>query len=149
MPWTPNVRRLSGVLLNPQMLRLTRLEQYPDITEDDFIDFAEELVGNQVDIRMLQLAPGAVVTYVKNIEQNASVVGHDLLGDPARRELVEESIRTREFVMAGPLDLIQGGKAAIARPPIVVPLRVSTMSRKSSDIRSRESVPRVLTGNTF
>ncbi|RVU37759.1 response regulator [Hwanghaeella grinnelliae] len=120
-----DLNRLAGSLeqiLNHH-LNLTRalaafVRTNPEITEDQFNAYADELVRGEVGIRSLQLAPDGVVTYVTNIEENARALGHDLLADPNRRDLVLKSIQNKEFVIAGPIDLIQGGKAVIARQPI-------------------------------
>lgn len=89
-----------------------------DFSQEEFDAFAEALEGDFTGIRSLQLAPNAVVTYLTNIEQNQAALGHDLLGDANRRSLAEKAIQTRQYVIAGPLDLIQGGRALIARLPI-------------------------------
>lgn len=120
-----DVDLLAGRLeqsLNHQ-LQLTRglaafVKSDPDFDEQDFDAFAEALVDGQNGIRSLQLAPKAVVRFVTNKNENVKALGHDLLADPKRRPLVEKAIRERKYVIAGPVDLIQGGKAIIARLPI-------------------------------
>lgn len=69
-------------------------------------------------IMSLQLAPDAVVTFVTNIDRNRKAVGHDLLVDDERRDQVLETIQKRTIIVAGPLTLIQGGEAIIARQAI-------------------------------
>lgn len=108
-------------------LQLTRglaafVQSRPNFSEQDFDRFANALVGDQRGIRSLQLAPNAVVRYITNKQVNAKAIGHDLLGDPRRRPLVQQAIDNREYVIAGPINLIQGGKAVIARLPIFLPL---------------------------
>lgn len=85
----------------------------------NFYQFAEALMRTGVaGIRSLQLSPGAVVRYVYPYKSNEKVMGHDLLADPARREAVLRAIEQRMFIVAGPLDLLQGGRGLIARLPI-------------------------------
>lgn len=94
-------------------------KSHPDVTHDDFKAFAEGLMQTNIEgIRSLQLAPQAVVRHVYPIKGNEAVIGHDLLGDPRRREAVERTIRERLFVVAGPVKLIQGGSGLIARLPL-------------------------------
>ena len=93
----------------------------PDFTEQDFERFASALSENQKGIRSLQLAPNAVVTYMTNKAQNAKAIGHDLLADPNRKDNVLKAINNREYLVTGPLNLIQGGVAFIARLPIYLP----------------------------
>ena len=92
----------------------------PDLDQNTFERFARDLVGEQKGIRSLQLAPDAVVTYVHPQETNRAAIGHDLLADPARRDAAERAIRERQFVLAGPVTLRQGGVAVIGRLPLYV-----------------------------
>ncbi|MCG8543963.1 MAG: ATP-binding protein [Alphaproteobacteria bacterium] len=106
-------------------LQLTRglaafVHSQPDFTEEDFERFANALSGDQNGIRSLQLAPDGVITYITNKAENDSVLGHDLLRDPKRGHLVHDAIDKRKYVIAGPINLLQGGVAIIARQPIFV-----------------------------
>lgn len=90
-------------------------------TQDEFDRFANSLRKDQTGLRSLQLAPNGVVTYVTDIEDNRGALGHNLFSDPKRRHLVEKAVDERRYIVAGPIDLIQGGKAIIARLPIFLP----------------------------
>ncbi len=90
-------------------------------TEGEFEEFAEALQGDLTGIRSLQLAPDAVVSYLTRRDANEGVLGHDLLADPERRDIVRRSIDRREYIIAGPLPLIQGGTGLIGRYPIYLP----------------------------
>lgn len=88
---------------------------------EEFDTFASMLQRDLPGIISLQLAPNGVVTYLTDIERNQKALGHDLLKDPARRHLAEQSIRENSYIIAGPIDLIQGGQAIIARRPLYLP----------------------------
>lgn len=88
------------------------------VDEAVFQKFAAALQGNQAGIRSLQLAPKGVVTHVYPLQGNEAARGHDLLADPARRDAAMRAITNREFVIAGPLRLRQGGVALVGRLPI-------------------------------
>ena len=88
------------------------------IDADEFERFASLLRSNLDAIVSLQLAPNGVVTYLTDLERNRAALGHDLFADPRRRPTVERSIRERRYIIAGPIKLIQGGEAVIARKPI-------------------------------
>jgi len=89
-----------------------------DITESEFQKFATAAIGDLPGIKSLQLAPNAVVKYVTNKSENEKAIGHDLRGDPKRRALVQLAIDEKRYVIAGPLNLVQGGRAIIGRKPI-------------------------------
>ncbi|PCJ33715.1 MAG: hypothetical protein COA93_06620, partial [Alphaproteobacteria bacterium] len=59
--------------------------------------------------------------YVTNLERNSKIIGHNLFADENRRSLVEESVRDKSYIIAGPINLIQGGVAIIARRPLFFP----------------------------
>ncbi|MFT5286656.1 MAG: signal transduction histidine kinase [Planctomycetota bacterium] len=87
-------------------------------SDEEFQRFASGMLSDYTGIRSLQLAPDAVVRYLTNPEENEAARGHDLLRDPARAKQVRSAIERMEYIIAGPLKLIQGGIAIIGRLPI-------------------------------
>ncbi len=91
------------------------------INDEYFQIFAAELAKNTTSLRSLQLAPNGIVTHVWPRGPNAKAIGHDLLADPERRQAAELAINAKAMWLAGPVNLIQGGVALIARQPIFMP----------------------------
>ncbi len=89
--------------------------------QEAFSRFAAQIGRNVSGVSSLQLAPDGIVTYVWPLETNKAAIGHNLLGDPDRAEAARRAIESRSTWIAGPLDLIQGGTALIARQPIFLP----------------------------
>jgi diguanylate cyclase (GGDEF)-like protein len=89
-----------------------------EFTPEEFDRFATMLKQELEGVISLQLAPNGVVTYLTDLERNRRALGHDLLADPKRRSIAEKSIRDRSYIIAGPINLIQGGRAIIARRPM-------------------------------
>lgn len=83
-----------------------------------FDRFAHSLEANAPSALSLQLAPSGIITYLTQLDRNRRALGHDLLKDDQRRGQLIEIIRQRSIDVAGPLDLIQGGKALIVRKAI-------------------------------
>ncbi len=94
--------------------------QERQIFQTQFDHFTTSLSEQVAGILSLQLAPDGVVTYLTDVEQNRKAIGHDLLADDERRQQVLETIQQRGVIVAGPLELIQGGEAIIARQAIFV-----------------------------
>jgi len=122
------VRQISSLLTSAMNVRLSltnSLTAYVktniEFTVEDFDIYASTLKQDLSGIRSLQLAPGGIVTYLTDVKDNRAAMGHNLLQDPKRREVAEKSIRDKSYIIAGPLDLIQGGRAIIARRPIFLP----------------------------
>lgn len=124
-------QRLQGLVITMQSmldseLRLTdSLEAFvmarQDFSTQEFTRFANRIVEKSNFVSSLQLAPGGVVTYVTNPERNWKAIGHNLLQDPKRKQGVMDAILKRRTIVDGPLQLIQGGHALIARTPIYIP----------------------------
>jgi len=93
----------------------------PNFSPRDFYIFAKDLNEGHDGIRSLQLAPQAVVKYVYPLKGNEAALGHDLLADPKRKDVVLKSIKTHQFILTGPVKLRQGGRAVIGRHPIFLP----------------------------
>ncbi len=92
-----------------------------DRLKREFKLFAETLESNSDDIISLQLAPDGIVTYVTNEERNKAALGHDLFTNDSRREQSLNTLRSKTQLVAGPLTLLQGGEAIIARRSIIIP----------------------------
>lgn len=91
---------------------------FPEVDEQRFALFSEDLMRLHQGIRALQLAPRATVRFSQPLAGNEAALGHDLLADPERAPAVRQAIATLQTVLAGPFELRQGGLAAVARKPI-------------------------------
>ncbi|GEM_PF-714542 len=91
---------------------------HPAVTDGEFQPFAEALLRQQSGVRSVQLAKDSVVTHLYPSKNNRPALGLRLLELPAQREAVRRAIETRKTVVAGPLNLVQGGAAFVSRTPI-------------------------------
>ncbi|MBA5776103.1 sensor domain-containing diguanylate cyclase [Stappia sp. F7233] len=92
----------------------------PDLSESEFQRFAAETVAIARNVRNVALAPDNVIRFVHPLAGNEAVVGLDYRANPVQWPSVERAIKERATVVAGPVDLVQGGQALIARTPIFV-----------------------------
>jgi len=91
-----------------------------DWTPERFEETATALARWYPDVDCFQLAPAGVVRHIHPLAGHEGAVGHDLLADPGRRPAAQAAIDSGELTLAGPVDLIQGGRAVIGRLPIFV-----------------------------
>ena len=89
-----------------------------DINGEQFATLTRSMLISRPSIREVQLSPNAEVKYVYPLEGNESIIGLKLREIPGQKEVVERSIKSGEMIMAGPLNLLQGGKGLIARKPL-------------------------------
>jgi len=92
----------------------------PELTQDDFAKAVEVQFRGQHDLQNIVLARDLVMQYVYPLEGNEAVLGIDYRDLPGQLEAVERAIQLDEIVLAGPLELLQGGRGIIARIPITV-----------------------------
>ena len=104
-------RELSRSLSAPLALA-TILKQNKSIP--NFEAVAEDLIQRYGGISSLQLAPKAIVSKIYPLQGNEPAIGHDLSKKPKAISAIE----SKQLVLEGPIDLIQGGTAVLGRYPV-------------------------------
>jgi two-component system sensor histidine kinase ChiS len=111
--------------LNSRLYLVSGLTAYttlnPDIEIDEFQSLARVLVEGHTGIRSIQLAKDSIVSHIYPLSGNEEAIGLKLLEHPKQRFAAERAISTKKTVVAGPVNLVQGGKAFISRTPIFIP----------------------------
>jgi diguanylate cyclase (GGDEF)-like protein len=90
----------------------------PYITQAHFADLAANLLMERSQIRNIAGAPGLVVSLMYPMKGNEKALGLDYRQNGQQRETALRARDRRELVLAGPLDLVQGGRAFIVRFPV-------------------------------
>jgi sensor domain CHASE-containing protein len=98
----------------------------PDITEPEFQELTKKLIGKDSVIHTMSLAKDCIIGAMYPREGNEAAIGLDLLDHKARREIVEETIQTKNTFVAGPVELMEGGIAFISYTPIFVPVNIDS-----------------------
>ncbi|MBT0663632.1 response regulator [Geobacter pelophilus] len=84
----------------------------------NFPQLATEMLTLYPGIGNLQIAPKGIVSQIVPLAGNEKAIGHNLLEDTKRNKEALQAVQTRALTLAGPFELIQGGKATIGRLPI-------------------------------
>jgi len=92
----------------------------PDLSQEEFAAYARNVIAREPSLRNLAAAPGLVVRYVYPREGNEAVLGLDYRANPAQREVAERVLQSGDLVVAGPVELVQGGTALIGRAPVYI-----------------------------
>ena len=91
----------------------------PDLGDPERFDtLLEQLYQQGDDIRNIGVAPGSQISHVYPVEGNEGALGLRYEDVPEQYVSVELAIRTRQSVLAGPVDLVQGGRGLIDRTPV-------------------------------
>lgn len=115
--------RLEGQLnANLIILRALRAEitLNPNIDQRRFDRIAEELLNDELQVRHLAIAPDLIIRSIYPLAGNENAIGFDYRDNPAQLTTVEQAIESRQMVLAGPLELVQGGEALVARMPLFI-----------------------------
>ncbi len=91
----------------------------PDYTRAQFDQVAASLVRMRPSIISVALAPDNVIRQIYPEKGNEKALGLNYLDTPGQRDAVLRLIREKLPVIAGPLDLVQGGTGLINRIPIL------------------------------
>lgn len=96
---------------------------HPYVDDADFQRFAAEIIAGNPSIRNIALAPGNVIRFIHPVKGNERAIGLDYTRNKAQWPAVERAINLRSAVVAGPVNLVQGGLALISRTPIFLARR--------------------------
>ncbi len=113
--------KLQGnVNSNIQLVRglVAMMSIEPDMSPARFASLAAALMEGGSQLRLVAAAPDLVVTMLYPLEGNEAALGLDYSRNDAQREAALRARDTGELILAGPVDLVQGGAGFIARFPV-------------------------------
>lgn len=107
---------------NLQLVRglVGTLRTEPDMTQQRFAELAENLFGKQSQLRNVSGAPNFVISLMYPLAGNENAIGLDYSKNDRQREAVLKAREDGELVLAGPIDLVQGGAGFIGRFPVFI-----------------------------
>jgi len=111
---------LSGNLLMVRGLSAV-IAANPDIDQAAFAQIASGMITAQHALRNIAGAPDLVIGLMHPVEGNEAAIGLDYRTHPTQRAAALRAVETRRTVVAGPLELVQGGLGLIAREPVFLP----------------------------
>lgn len=86
--------------------------------DQHFVAIAETVLLRYRGISNFDIAPFAVVKYKVPLKGNEGAIGHAMFSDPNRINATLATVRAGKALLDGPLKLMQGGQAVIARYPV-------------------------------
>ncbi len=107
----------ASTSLTQGLISVVRLQG--DITASQFTALAATLLERQPAIRNIALAPGNVIRFVYPLQGNEATLGLDDTRSPDQRDAVLSAMAQRRTIVAGPVNLVQGGTGIIARTPVI------------------------------
>jgi diguanylate cyclase (GGDEF)-like protein len=113
--------RLEGNLNgNFQLVQglLATLVTEPRMDQARFAELASGLFMQKSQLRNIAAAPGLIVSMVYPLAGNEKAMGLDYTKNEAQKLAAYRARDTHTLVLAGPLDLVQGGSGVIGRFPV-------------------------------
>ncbi len=117
--------QLEGSLNAPlQMTRglVATLSTEPDMSQRRFAWLASKVVGTLDGIRNVATARDLIVNLVYPLEGNEAALGLNYAAQPAQSAAAFHVRDTGEFILTGPVELVQGGVGVIGRFPVFTAL---------------------------
>ncbi|PCK33757.1 diguanylate cyclase domain-containing protein [Pseudoalteromonas piscicida] len=90
----------------------------PKFTVENWPQVVSKVVEKSTLIRHVGLAPNNIISHVYPVEGNRAAIGFDFRTNPEQFRTVELARTSKQVFIAGPLQLVQGGEALIARFPV-------------------------------
>jgi len=97
---------------------MAHVSTHPDIDENEFNQIAREIIIAGRNIRNIGLARDNVITHIYPLSGNEAALGLNYEKSAKQWPAVKRAIDTKGTIVAGPIDLVQGGNAFIVRTPI-------------------------------
>jgi signal transduction histidine kinase len=113
--------RLEGALTaDIQLVRglVGVMSTEPDMSQQRFAELGGHIIGDHGEISHIAAAPDLVISLIHPLEGNQAAIGLDYNQNDMQRAAAHDVRDSGNMVLAGPLELVQGGRAFVARFPI-------------------------------
>lgn len=104
--------------LNLTMGALVYVSANPHLTQEQFSQVARRIIQHAPYIRNIGLAKDNTISHIYPLQGNENALGLNYLENIRQRAAVLHAMKTHSAVIAGPVDLVQGGRGLISRIPI-------------------------------
>lgn len=92
----------------------------PEMDQPRFAQLAQKIFAESSELRNLAAAPDFVVTMMYPLAGNEQAIGLDYRSNEAQHAAAMRARDTGRLVLAGPVDLVQGGQGFIGRFPVFI-----------------------------
>jgi len=114
------VRLEGNISSNIQLVRglLSTLQTEPDMDQTRFSELAENLFVDESQLRNVAGAPDLVIAMIYPLIGNEKAIGLNYRNNTQQRDAVLAVRDSGQMVLAGPVNLVQGGQGFIGRFPV-------------------------------
>ncbi|MFA5852473.1 MAG: CHASE domain-containing protein [Spirochaetales bacterium] len=94
------------------------LEWNPSLTKSSIEAISNDMLKLRPFILGVSTAPSAIVKYHFPESGNESLIGHDLLSNPERRDALTQAAKLKSAVISGPFESVEGPPVLFVRYPV-------------------------------
>jgi CheY-like chemotaxis protein len=94
------------------------LEANPSLSEAQLSSMASTIIDSDRTVAGIIIAPGAIVKFHFPLTEGESLIGHDLLSNPERRDSLVKAAETKGAIIAGPYETVDGKRIGFIRYPV-------------------------------
>lgn len=107
---------------NAQLVKglVAAISTEPNLTQQRFASLTKPLLKQHSQLRNIAAAPDLVIRYMYPIQGNKSAIGLNYKEHPQQYKAVKNAVDLKKLVIAGPVNLVQGGQGFIARIPVFI-----------------------------
>ncbi len=92
----------------------------PDFSDQEFATYAATVIEREPALINLAIAPDLVISNIYPLEGNESALGLNYNENAEQYYAVQRTVLTGALVIAGPVELVQGGTAFVGRAPVYI-----------------------------
>ncbi len=92
----------------------------PDFTDREFETYAATVIEREPALINLAIAPNLVISNIYPLAGNERALGLNYNENPEQYYAVQRAVLTGSLVIAGPVNLVQGGTAFVGRAPVYI-----------------------------
>jgi len=92
----------------------------PNFSNEAFDTYAAEILAREPALINLAAAQNLVISNIYPLEGNEAALGLNYAANALQFPAIERLVQTESMVVAGPVNLVQGGSAFIGRAPVYV-----------------------------
>lgn len=112
------VNKAVGGFLDFGSVLSSKLEKNPALGKDEIAAISGAILESHPFVTGVSAAPSAIVKYHFPETGNESLIGHDLLSNPERRDALTRAVELKSPVISGPFESVEGGAVLFARYPV-------------------------------
>ncbi len=118
----------------------SELSRNPDAGKAELASIASTLIASRPYITGISIAPSALVRYHFPETAGESLVGHDLLSNPDRRNALTLAMELKTPVFSGPFESLEGEPVIFLRYPVYIGQRFWGFASITADFTALVSV---------